>query len=381
MKTRIGSEARRGSVYLLVLFVSTIAAALALGGLWHARGEKERGALAGEMLRTREIARSALEIALQSAADSETWRDTPGSGAWLPGLTLDGATTSIMAFGLNTGTSTDAACGPFTMMVRATRGQSSQAFFALVAPDTALDPYSHLVMALYPVGYWPMRDIGGNPEADYAELRDAVAVGDVVLDGGPCGTCWAAPLFGDGYYEIDHEQAYELDQGSLSVWFRPERADETGGIVAKGSPRADDPHGFTLGIYNGQVFAQIQGDDDRVTLRGPTLNEVGWVHAVFTWGRNGTALWVNGVLADEGDTDPIGFAMLGTDEDKNTYPWLIGAAADLGSPDKGDNPFNGRIRDVAVFAGELPDAAIEALAAEGVSPAPLVPTHWARAVQ
>ncbi|MEM1329211.1 MAG: LamG-like jellyroll fold domain-containing protein [Planctomycetota bacterium] len=375
---------RRGSVYLLVLFVATLGAALALGGLWHARREMAVGQRHAESSRVRDISRSGLEVALESVRASEEWRATPGAGAWVTGLSIDGISVNVVAFDATDGVFTDAACEDVTLISYASDGDYLQTYQVAFRPDTASDPASTLIRALYPVGYWPMRDLAGEPLRDWAGLQDAATVGRVRFDGGECDACWGAPVVGGGHLMIEHHRVYELDRGTAMIWFKTDDHSTPEVVLSKGSTTGVHAHGFMLGFNSSLTFAQIASDQGGVTLRGPRIEPDTWVHAAFSWGPAGTKLYVNGELADEDDSEAVGFGLMGTGGLENDHDWLVGALALASDPDTADSQYDldGRVRDFAVFAGELDAETIQAIHDEGVAPAPLVPAvgEWRRGV-
>jgi uncharacterized repeat protein (TIGR01451 family) len=180
-----------------------------------------------------------------------------------------------------------------------------------------------------PVGHWTLDEGAGPTASDVSGTgNDGTYNNDVALDqDGACGSTNSAIYFdGDSdadedYIQIPHDPAYLLDNGSVSLWVRPDQLGGTIGLFSKDEPGGGTGGHLTISIEGTAVRMRLQeADNTSHQVLGGTLVENTWYNIVGTWGSGGMKLYIDGV---EVDTDPYtGGTTAGTG---NTLPIYLGA--------------------------------------------------------
>src|SRR5205814_887077 len=81
MSVRI-QKRRRGSAYLLVVFVSMIVAVIATGAILAVRSQAQSADLLGDTSEARSYARSAVDLGRLWISQDANWRSNRSNGAW-----------------------------------------------------------------------------------------------------------------------------------------------------------------------------------------------------------------------------------------------------------------------------------------------------------
>ena len=126
-------------------------------------------------------------------------------------------------------------------------------------------------------------------------------------------------LAGDGFVEVAHDAGFDLADGALSFWFRPDVI-AAQGLVGKDSREIAGGEMSVLLRNDGKVSFRLESDSvtyKAISSRALEANE--WAHVEVSWGRDGMQLRLDGVL--EGSASYTG-GLSGNDE-----PWVIGADA------------------------------------------------------
>ncbi|MEM9414199.1 MAG: LamG domain-containing protein [Planctomycetota bacterium] len=165
----------------------------------------------------------------------------------------------------------------------------------------------------------------------------------------PPGTAATFDGAGDAI-EVPHVDAYLLADGAVSLWFR---ADTLGGeqaLFSKDASGYGDGGHLTLYLDGTRLKARLQSDRDSYEVQSSVLTSGRWYHAVFSFGAEGMALYIDGV---EVDTLPYGGGLGVTSGGSgNTEPITIGAStststAGLITPTQ--DYFDGVIDDVRLY--------------------------------
>lgn len=260
--------------------------------------------------------------------------------------------------------------------------EQSEVVWDLPAPRTQ-DSYAEHLDALLPLGFWRFLDANVVHDetltADGAYFAGSTSGAEHGTTGqlttGPiaAGATGAISLRADQkqFIEIPHDAAFVSDQGSITLWVRPDASPEAAlpahkksGLFSKDSSAYDD---------GGQITLWYRGTNDfRVRLQSTTTSyhvessdryfPGRWHHVVVTFGDNGLRLFVNGVLVDSDEyTGGLGLSSGGSG---NAEPIVLGASADRSSDlitDRLEDYFTGQLAEVAVLNTELTAAEVATL--------------------
>jgi hypothetical protein len=256
---------------------------------------------------------------------------------------------------------------------------------APVANDDSGDPYSSQIDALDPESYYRLGDTSGTDEQG---TSDAVAQAGVSTDpdGALSGDTDPSMAFSgnnDGFVYIPHSSAYEIDEGSISLWFKTTSVGNRDGLFSKDATGTGE--GGHLSIYfdnQDQIEIRLQeirnnpgdsSDSHYLNTSGLTLDDGQWHNMVFTFGASGMQLYVDGVLQDSDSSYTGGLrgdvANAGDPEDgsqANQEPITLGAlrrTSASGDPLDVDNNtfFQGSIDEFAIVDQQLTAAEIAEL--------------------
>jgi len=95
MKRPITSTARRGSTYLLVLGSTMLVTVIGLSALFAVTLERRRAEAAGDAVKARFYAQSALEMAAHWIDDDPDWRSNRPNGAWATDVPIGNGTFGV----------------------------------------------------------------------------------------------------------------------------------------------------------------------------------------------------------------------------------------------------------------------------------------------
>ncbi|MEM8756060.1 MAG: LamG-like jellyroll fold domain-containing protein, partial [Pseudomonadota bacterium] len=223
-------------------------------------------------------------------------------------------------------------------------------------------------------------DRRGGPEAKAYTLYENQAL--LRTDGGaagPSAPSGRALTFNgkDEFAFIEHDRAYNVSQGTIAMWVRPDDLSGKGIFVSKDASGSGDGGHFRLGHDDAGLFLRFSpgdGKGNKSWSTGPILEEGEWTHVAVNFTENGVVVFLDGKRVpnnlwrnEEGDGPRPGqykeAYMLGNDE-----PWLLGAdsfatkingTANIFAADsqKLKNAFDGAIADFGIWGGnEFTDA-------------------------
>lgn len=156
------------------------------------------------------------------------------------------------------------------------------------------------------------------------------------------------------YIEIPHSDAYLLDQGAVSLWFRADSLSGRQELFSKDSMHFGTGGHLTIYLNGSRLETQLQSSTASYSVSQSGLQTGAWYHAVFTWGPGGMELFLDGAPADSEDyTGGLGAGSGGIG---NYEPIALGGNTSR-SGDGAVTPiqdhFDGRIDDVRLFDTRL----------------------------
>ncbi|NBC11428.1 MAG: hypothetical protein GVY24_06785 [Planctomycetes bacterium] len=177
--------------------------------------------------------------------------------------------------------------------------------------------------------------------------------GELNHAGAIAATALAARFDGvDDFATIPHHDAYLLDAGSVSLWFRTEDRQKTQGIFSKDAQYLDTGGHLSVVIEGGVVRTRLQSaTTDWQWTSSASVDSNTWHHLVFTWGPNKMRLYMDGVEVGQ-PYDYIGGLGTTSGGIGNYEPIVLGANAwdsdsHLATPVH--SFFEGRIDDVRLY--------------------------------
>ena len=241
------------------------------------------------------------------------------------------------------------------------------------------------------LGYWSFADGGdgsfddarGGPQARAHEVYENQArLRQSDLVDGPDGTPNGALNFNGktDFAFIDHDPAYQVSQGTIAVWVKPENFNSKATILSKDQSGTGDGGHFRLGhTDDGSLFLRMAPGDGGHNRAWETsssfLTEGTWTNLAVSFTDTGVTVYVDGVAVPDSNWTPIEGStptpgnyleayMLANEE-----PWVIGAdsyrskdndtAAQFAADDgKLDNAFEGAISDFGMWGGMSSDDAL-----------------------
>ena len=234
------------------------------------------------------------------------------------------------------------------------------------------------------VSLWRLDAAGGSAVAlDSGGTANGVVNGDVSFGHvGAFAGSTAARFDGNGdYIEIAHDDAYLLDEGTISLWFHPLSMPGRAELISKDSTNYDTGGHITAYVdSSGRVQVRLQSDTRDTWLRSGSgsIGRDAWHHMVITFGEGGAQLYIDGALADDDTyTGGLGASSGGVG---NFEPMVIGGntwqSGDLvATPVK--NFFNGYIDDVRIYDARLSSTGIAQAMAGGVGETDPLPVPYA----
>ncbi len=227
--------------------------------------------------------------------------------------------------------------------------------------------YESEIVALNPVSYWRLGEAAGATAVDQLGVSDGTYVDGVVL--GQTGAVVADPDLSAGfdglndYVEIAHNNAYLLDSGSISFWFKTSNTAQTGKIVTKDASGFGTGGHFAVGLNNGIVDVRLQSATQSFELLSTSSIVANvWQNVVFSFGSGGMSLYLNGQLeASDAYTGGLGNTSGGVG---NFEPWALGAHSGFsnsGSVTPLGQFFDGQIDEVAMFGAALSPGQVQQL--------------------
>jgi hypothetical protein len=231
-----------------------------------------------------------------------------------------------------------------------------------------------------PISYWNLNDGSGTVIHDSQGVQNGTfyAVGttpDLTEQGpsaslAPYGAATAAGFVGSAkdYIGIANNAAFQVANGTVEFWFNAASLQGLQTLFAKASNGVQDVP-LTIGLNGGLLVAQF-GASGTDPARGGTIQATQaisantWYHVAFTFGANGMALYLNGVLVGT-SAFKGGLAM-------NIDPIVLGGSNATTPTGRGNpsgqvitNSFKGRIDEVALYGQVLDPTQIFGLMVNG----------------
>ena len=155
----------------------------------------------------------------------------------------------------------------------------------------------------------------------------------------------------DEFVEVPHDDRFLLNDGSVSVWFRPDNSSTLQGILSKDSSGYDTGGHLDIRIESGRVRVRLQSTTESHTLETGSINSNEWYHLVVNFGSGGYEVYMNGVLQQSSSYQ----GGLGTSSGGagNHEPITFGVSQQLSGNQTtagSDRPFRGRIDEVAIYS-------------------------------
>lgn len=191
----------------------------------------------------------------------------------------------------------------------------------------------------------------------YGAENGLVGVGDGGTAAGLDGT--------DDFIEVPHDDAYLLNEGTVSFWMYADDLSGRQGLIAKDATNYGTGGHFRVYLNGSTLECRLQSDSSSMYVTASSsITANTWHHVAVGFGPGGLRIYVDGVEKDaDGYTGGLGTSSGGTG---NHEPWTFGAdqwhASDLSS-DGWDDPFHGRLDDVRLYDKNLSEDQAADLAA------------------
>jgi len=231
-----------------------------------------------------------------------------------------------------------------------------------------------------PISYWNLNDGSGTIIHDVQGIQNGTfyAVGttpDLSEQGpsatlAPYGAGTAAGFIGSpkDYIGIANNAAYQVSSGTIEFWFNASSLQGLQTLLSKASNSVQDVP-LTIGLNGGMLVAQL-GASGADPARGGTIQASQaisantWYQVTLTFGVNGMALYLNGVL--------VGTSAFAGGLAMNIDPIVLGSS-NATTPTGRSNPagqlitnsFKGRIDEVALYGQSLDQTQVAGLMVNG----------------
>ncbi|MEO0911645.1 MAG: LamG-like jellyroll fold domain-containing protein, partial [Pseudomonadota bacterium] len=169
------------------------------------------------------------------------------------------------------------------------------------------------------LGYWTFRrggdgsfdDARGGPEAEAYTLYESQALlrSDGYV-GGPRAGVPALDFNGeDQFAYIAHDSAYEVSQGTIGLWVRPDDLSDDSIFLAKDQQGSGDGGHFRLGhTSDGGLFLRMAPGDGGSNVSwetGPILSEGNWQHIAVSFTEDGVTVFLDGRAIPNRSWSPV----------------------------------------------------------------------------
>ncbi len=197
------------------------------------------------------------------------------------------------------------------------------------------------------LGYWSLADGGdgsfddarGGPQLRSHTLYENQALlrqGDLVT--GPDGAPQSALHFNgdDQFGFIDHDPAYQISQGTIAIWVKPDDLADCGTFLSKDQRNTGDGGHFWLGHEDGKIFLRMApgdgGSNRKWETKSDVLTEGVWTHLAVSFTENGVVVFADGQAISDSDWTPVEGNTASPGIYKEAYmianaePWVLGAS-------------------------------------------------------
>lgn len=224
-------------------------------------------------------------------------------------------------------------------------------------------------------GHWTMDETSGVDSTDMTALsnqgsyENAPTLGINSVYNAENGTA----VWFDGassHVTIPHNAQMLADDGAVMFWFRSSTLSGDRGLFSKDSNGYDDGGHLNIRLVDGKVQARLQSTSSSYELESSVIPATKWQHVAFTWGSEGTKLYLNGRLvdSDSGYTGGLGTTSGG---DGNFEPIVLAADAQT-SGDQSATPLQdyleGGIDDVRFYTRQFYEDQVYQIYRNGRSP-------------
>lgn len=370
---------RRGSIYLLVLVTVTTVTVLGLASLSVVSSQRVEAESVGTVMDARAAAESGIDLALAIMNENPDWRWSLPNGNWRTDAPLGAAAYTINVVDPDDGDFANDPCQPVLITAYGNAARARSIMSVRLEAEGPFDgAFAGIMSSLAPVSYWRLNETSGTTAVDTAGERNGTYQNGVVLARRTGLGCSTVAWFdgSDDFTEVSHRGKYELKQGSIALWLRPEKITTRMGVLSKAATGFGSGGHLEIFVDASRIRARIADSSSWNVVRSSTIEQDRWYHVVLTFG-NDMFLYVDGVLADSRDFD-VGI-------DKNKEPIAIGVStvnSSSGSTNGWTSPFKGSIAEVALFSKILTATDVADLYA--AYPPPLrmrvVSTSWERLV-
>ncbi len=375
---RTPTSRRRGSIYLLVLVTVTTVTVLGLASLSVVSSQRLESESVGAVMDARAAAESGIDLALAIMNDKPDWRWSMPNGDWRVDAPLGAAAYTINVVDPDDGDLANDPCHPVLITAYGNAARARSIMTVQLAAEGPFDgAFAGIISSLAPVSYWRLNDASGTTMIDTAGERNGTYRNGVTLaqrTGLGCSTvAWFDGV--NDYAEVSHRSKYELAQGSIAVWFRPEQVTSKATILSKAAVGFGNGGYFDIYVQNDRVRAAQASNSAWYALQTPTIEANQWHHIVITFGASGRVLYLNGV--------EVAVGTFTGDISQNKEPLAIGVSTIMsssGSVTPTSAPFRGSIAEVVIFPAVLDASQVADLFS--AYPPPLrmrvVSTSWER---
>jgi hypothetical protein len=377
---------RRGSIYILTLGTALLVTVIGMSVLVATRTHHRIAQDESQIVAARRVADAGIDVALYFVQYWPYWRIGLDEGLWFEEFPAGTGHFSLEVTDPQDGDISDAVCDNLRFYATGVVDGARQMVQVDLRPDAADydDPYPPLLMSLNPLGYWRLGEATGSTAFDERGTNDGTYRKGVTLAQPVPYRCDTAAYF-DGsndFVEIPHVEDYAVRDGSVQLWVR---IHSSGGIFSKDSSGYDDGGHLHIGADNGRIQVRLQRVGTSYYVRSSSIGYGVWRHVVFTFGRAGMRLYIDGVQVDsEWWTGGLDESSGGAG---NAEPIALGVSTRLSSDETTDgwnDPFRGYIDEVAFFDYQLTDSQIYDLyvAASELPPhtVTFIPGTWQRVV-
>ncbi len=214
---------------------------------------------------------------------------------------------------------------------------------------------------------------GGNGGSNTTTAVDEKAVSDGTYTNGPItdedNAKFDSAIKFDGdddYIVMEHNDAYLINQGTISLWFKADDLFGVQALFSKDSNGYDTGGHFTIFLDNSTLKARLQSTGTSYELNQSGIATDTWYHVAVSFGSAGMKMILNGSIVDtDAYTGGLGTSSGGIG---NEEPIVIGAGSMTSGNQTAtpvDDHFNGWIDDVRIYGDPLTTTQIATVMSDG----------------
>ncbi|MFN3168488.1 MAG: LamG domain-containing protein [Phycisphaeraceae bacterium] len=327
---------------LLVLIAVAVATILALSFLAAQRPTAVVASNIDRKAKARQIAESALKMAIDYVNQDADWRTDKASGTWMTDAALDGGTFTLTGIDALDGDFTNDTSEPVTLSVVATYQGVTHRVSARVTPSVSALPS--------PAQHWLLDETTGTDIIDSIGGVDGTNYSATLAQTGVAGS--AIDFDGSGQHiEVTHDDALLLNEGTFAFWFNPGDTSGTQSLISKDSSGYDTGGHVTIYLDGSTLTVRVQSTSSSYTLTSSTPVSSGqWYHAALVFGSTGLKLYLNGAQVD---TDAYTGGLGTTSGGVGNYEPMVFGHGTTGSGNlvktSLSDPYHGLIDDIRIY--------------------------------